>query len=210
MLHTALGRVSACAQYAAVQLSDITLAALPSHRPLKGACVFACADAVSTSTFCSAVQLTSTTLTALASTLADEHCCVRQLVLSFNPQMPPALDAAATLLAAQQADPATHWWVQPWYVLMLQVGSAWDCEVSRHDAICVSATGRPSNTHWVGFAAHPNGVQQMTRPLLALMLVSWFGWNPVGQPHANVQLANPRRLTFLLSKTALTAVQDIS
>jgi hypothetical protein len=53
-------------------------------------------------------QLTSTTLSALATAVADEHCVATQLVLSFNPQLPPAQEAARALLAAMLADPPAH------------------------------------------------------------------------------------------------------
>jgi hypothetical protein len=57
------------------------------------------------------LQLTSVTLDALACALADEHSCISRLVLSHNPGLPAAPQAAAVLLGAQQADPAAHRWV---------------------------------------------------------------------------------------------------
>lgn len=57
------------------------------------------------------LQLTSATLAALAAALADEHSCISRLNLSHNPGLPAAPQAAAVLLAAQQADPAAHRWV---------------------------------------------------------------------------------------------------
>jgi hypothetical protein len=54
------------------------------------------------------LQLSSTTLSALAIALADEHCVATQLVLSFNPHLPSAQEAARVLLAAMQEDPPSH------------------------------------------------------------------------------------------------------